>query len=450
MRDNKITSREADVLRIRNVDLWTSKSVKKSVHLLIKNGIVEKITEHFDALPKVYGIEIDGKGLVLMPAGIDAQVHLRVPGQEQKETATSGLWAAVAGGVGALLTMPNTKPVLDNVETLELARQIVEGPQKETGVHVLFSAAMTIGQRGLECVDFEGLARAGIAAFTDDGVGVAQDQVMFDVLKGSARTGLPVLQHAEIPGHGGVLAPGPVQEKMGGPAYLPHVEVDMVKRDLTLLEEIPNARYHVLHVSSKDSLAAIQSAKSKGLSVTCEVSPHHLYFTSEEIDADNSSFKMNPPIRSKHDQIALQDALEAGLCDFMATDHAPHEPTVKSSNFKTSAFGTTGLETSLRVLIDLWQKNKLSASRLVDVWSTAPAKFLGLSRDYGDIAEGLPFRAVLCDVHSGDRLVMEQDFLGLSKNSCFIGTRLPGTVLATLLGTKVHCLNGFQCSPNGR
>jgi dihydroorotase len=232
-----------------------------------------------------------------------------------------------------------------------------------------------------------------------------------------------------------------VQKTLGGVAYPESAEFDMVKRDLALLAKVPDARYHVLHVSSHKTLDAVRDARKSGLKVSCEVSPHHLFFTSDDIEAENSSFKMNPPIRSAEDRQSLQAALQNGDCDFMATDHAPHEAAVKTVNLKTSAFGTTGLETSLRTLIWLWNHGKLTAERLVDVWSTAPAKFLAVSHSHGVIAEGRLFNAVLCDVHAPDKVVMAQDFVGLSKNSCFINSRLPGSIKATILGTRVHLLS---------
>jgi dihydroorotase len=444
MRQYKIKSHLATGLLIKNADLWNASGVRPGVDIAVKDGLVLKITKGLNRSDFAGFKEIDACGLVILPAGVDAQVHLRVPGQENKETAESGLWAAVYGGVGALLTMPNTKPVLDNLSTLEIAKREVAGPEAETGVKVLFSAAMTMGQKGRECVDFDALARGGVSAFTDDGVGVADDGVMLQVFKGAARTGLPLLQHAEVPGHGGVLAAGPVQEAIGSVPYPESAEVDMVDRDLRLLKSVPEARYHVLHISAAGTLRSVNEARRSGLKVTCEVSPHHLFFTAEDIKEGNSSFKMNPPIRSATDRESLQAALASGACDFMATDHAPHEPEVKSLNFKTSAFGTTGLETSLRVLIDLWKKGAISETRLVDAWATAPARFLGVSSTFGEIAEGRPFNAVVCDVTAPTATVRESDFVGLSRNSCFIGTSLPGRIMATILGQKIHYMNGFD------
>jgi dihydroorotase len=440
MRHNKIKSIFAPKFILRDVSIWNATGVRDSVHIVVRNGVIEKIDSQISASDYPGFIEIEGKNLTVLPAGVDAQVHMRIPGQQQKETAWSGCWAAVAGGVGAVLTMPNTKPVIDDIETLSLARKEVQGAQSETGVQIFFSAAMTVGQKGRQCVNFKDLANAGVLAFTDDGVGVADEGVMLQVIEAASHTGRPLLQHAEVPGHGGVLADGPVQRHLGGKAYPESAELDMVERDLKLLEKFPNARYHVLHVSCGKTIQLVSEARKNGLNVTCEVSPHHLYFNADNILPSQSSFKMNPPLRTPLDQELLQLALQSGECDFMATDHAPHEAEVKTENFKTSAFGTTGIETSLRVLIWLYQRGLLSKQRLVEVWSTSPARFLGLQDEFGEVSESRPFNAVLCDVNAPYESVTEDSFVGLSRNSCFIGSKLPGKVIMTMLRDKIHSI----------
>jgi dihydroorotase len=437
----RINSIKSNSFIILNTCVWNHDEVNSKVDVYVNSGIVTKISPHSAQTLQSNQISIDGSGLVLIPAGVDAQVHLRVPGQPTKETSTSGLWAAVHGGVGALLTMPNTKPVVDSKGACELAHHELKGAISDTGVKVLLSAAITMGQKGTQVVDFENLARAGVSAFTDDGVGVPSDAVMLEALKGAARVNLPLLQHAEVPGHGGVLHKSKLQESLGGPSYPSSAEYEMVARDIKLLESIPNAKYHVLHVSTKETLDLVSAARRKGLNVTCEASPHHLFFNCDDIKDKVTSFKMNPPLRSKEDQTSLINALSDGRCQFIATDHAPHELDVKSDNFKTSAFGTTGLETSLKVLIWLWQAQKLSSQRFVEVWSTGPAKFLRIESEYGAIKEGFPFNAVLIDPKAPDQLVLESDFIGLSKNSCFIGSKLPGKIHATILRDQIHRMN---------
>lgn len=420
---------------IRKLELWTERGVSSEVDLEIEHGIVKAIDKD---LPQPRGAHlIEGKGLTLLPAGVDPQVHLRVPGQAEKETAGTGLLAALRGGVGAVLTMPNTKPVIDSVEVCEAAMLELEEAAHLTGVKAYLTASITQKLKGKATPDYESLARWGVRAFTDDGLGVVNDDLMRLAFSASEKTGLPILQHAEFPGHGGVLAAGPMQSKLGIPAYPAAAESDMVERDIALLKEYPRARYHVLHVSAHETLEQVAAAKQRGLHVSCEVTPHHLWFSSEDIRDDNTSFKMNPPLRSQEDRKALRHALAEGVIDFVATDHAPHENEAKGANFKTSAFGTTGLETSLRVLLTLVREGVLSPARLVQVFSTRPAHFLGLSEEFGDIAVGRPMNAVLIDRNACE-VVKESDLFSLSKNSCFLGERLDGEIKAMFLGERYY------------
>jgi dihydroorotase len=418
----------------RDVQLWNSKGLQRSVSLRVENKIVREISEY--PLQLREGEElIDGKGrMALIPAGVDLQVHLRVPGQAQKETAETGLKAALKGGYAALLTMPNTKPVIDRPEILKKAQSETSPWEKQTGVKVLWSVAMTLGQLGETPVDALALKDVGALALTDDGVGVFRDDVMAQVFEQAQKSRLPLLQHAEVPGHGGVLAPGPTQEKLGLKAYPEEAEWKMVERDLDLLKKFPDVRYHVLHVSSAHTLNLVKKARAEGLQVTAEVTPHHLYFCNEDIPDRNTSYKMNPPLRSTADRAALCRALEAGDIAFVSTDHAPHEAQLKGPDFSASAYGTTGLETSLRVLLDLHARGLLSASRLVEVFSSAPARFIGIwDQGYGRIEKDQPFRAVLVDPEAPASPIGLEDLASQSHNNIFLGHALRGRLARVFL-----------------
>jgi dihydroorotase len=418
---------------IKNVELWTSQHIPSHCDVEVQHGRLLRIHEKGSAPAHIR--VIDGQGYTLLPAGVDPQVHLRVPGQEEKETAGTGLLAALRGGIGAVLTMPNTRPAIDSVDVLEAGQMEVEETEKLLGVKVCFTGAISLGLKGKVPAPYKELARQGVRAFTDDGVGVVDDSIMRAVFRASAETGLPVLQHAEFPGHGGVLAEGPVQGALGIEAYPAKAESDMVARDIRLLKEFPGARYHVLHVSSRETLELVAAAKSQNMKVSCEVTPHHLWFASNDILGNNTSFQMNPPLRSAADREALRRALRDGVIDFVATDHAPHEAAVKGSNFKTAAFGTTGLETSLRVLLSLVDKGELSPERLVEVFADKPAHFLGLDDQFGSLEVGKPFHATLVNRHSRSR-VSEEDLYSLSKNSCFLGSELSGRIEAVFAGDR--------------
>lgn len=442
MPDVQISKRSFISYLIHDVQLLTAGGRRQAVSLAVKDGVVEDIlvAEGLDLARWPKEAVIAGNGMTLIPAGVDPQVHMRVPGQPHKETARTCLRSALHGGVGALLTMPNTKPVIDEATVVKQADDEIKAVRAEYPVSVLVSAALSLGQRGQATVDFRAMMGAGIRFFTDDGVGVASDDLMRDIFRAGQELGFTVLQHAEIPGHGGVLAPSPVQASLGIKAYDEKAEVDMVDRDLRLLEEFPGARYHVLHVSCRSTVEKVAAAKRRGLRVTCEVSPHHLFFAGDDIDAANSSFKMNPPLRSPEDRDFLKRALQDGSIDFVATDHAPHEPEMKTVNFKTAAFGTVGLDTALPVLWTLVQRGELSAQRMVEVFSRKPAEFLGLATatdGFGDIAVGRPLRAALFESLPAPRPWGPEELFSLSKNSCFIGSPLAARVRATMIGGDV-------------
>ena len=413
---------------LHRVDVWNATGIQKNQDVIVSRGVVESITPA--GSQKCPERIFEGRGWALMPSGVDAQVHLRVPGQPEKETAETGLRASLRGGVGAILTMPNTKPVIDTPAVVELARSLVAKAERDTGVRVCLSAAMTLEQKGVTPVDAHRLKQAGVRAFTDDGRGVASDEIMRAVFAANAGTGLPLLQHAEVPGHGCALADGPVQSHLHLSPYPDEAEWKMVERDLRLLKEFPDQRYHVLHVSSARTVELLAEAQKQGLKATGETSPHHLLFTSEDISEDDTSFKMNPPLRSASDRKVLRQALADGRLLFAATDHAPHEPAAKGTDFKKSAFGTTGLEALFRVLLKLHLDGELPAKRLVEVFSSAPARFLGIDDEFGVIVPGRPFRAIWVNTEAPERPLVVEELESLSKNSCFLGVPLPGWVHA--------------------
>lgn len=422
-----MTKRNLPSYVIENVEIWTEKGVEKNARVLVESGMLRAIGTKVD--PPERAVKIDGQGKVLMPAGVDAQAHLRVPGQAHKETAQTGLKAALKGGYCALLTMPNTQPTIDSVEVLNQGKAEVEEFEDDFGVSVFWSAAITKKLNSDEWTDYNALVDAGVRAFTNDGLGVASDEVMREAFKRLENLKVPLLQHAEFLGHGGSLAPGPIQEKVGAAPYPSEPEWKMVERDLRELSKFPRARYHVLHVSSRHTLDHVRKAREQGLKVSAEVSPHHLFFNTETIDPDNNAFKMNPPIRGPKDQMALWEGLKNGDVDFVATDHAPHEVLMKTGTFDKVAFGTLGLETTLPVLV--WGLNEgfLTPQRFVEVWATKPAEFLDLPKGMGRFDLNAPFHAVWLDVKAPSSVYDESSIASLSKNSCFVGAELPGKIL---------------------
>ena len=421
---------------LQDVDVWTTAGLQRSCDIEVREGFLVSIKPAAAKSARLYRWAV-------LPSGVDTQVHMRTPGQWQKETPEAALRAALAGGVGAVLTMPNTKPILDSVEALKLGQSQVERAENLTGVRVLWSVAATLGQEGEKVAPLEDLVRAGAVAVTDDGKGISRDEVQREVFERLAPLGVPFLQHAETLGAAGPLAPGPVTKRLGLSPYDESHEVDMVARDLALLREIRSrtssggadpaasqVRYHLLHTSCARSIPLVLQAKADGLRVTAEVSPHHLYFSSDDIDENNKSFKMNPPIRSSEDRSALRAALSKGEIDWVATDHAPHEAETKAKPFAQASFGTLGLETMLPVLLDLCAKGELTEARVVEVFSKRPAEFLGIDDEFGDLKIGKKFRATVVAPRE-PWTVRAFAHQSLSKNTCFDGTRLTGRVLAT-------------------
>lgn len=421
---SNLNQQESSCYLLENVFVWSAFSEPIRMDLVIRNGFLADIS------PKIFfeGEKFDGRGLALIPCGVDAQTHLRVPGQSEKETAMTGLLAALRGGYSAILAMPNTSPVIDSVDVLRKAKEEVLESEKRHQISVCWSSAITKNLDSAELTNFNQLVDAGVVAFTNDGLGVQNDDVMEQAFAILEDLDVPLLQHAEFLNHRGILAPGPIQRKLNICSYPEEAEWMMVKRDLCILRKYPRAKYHVLHVSSRRTLDLIRDAKKEGLHVTAEVSPHHLFFNVDNISADNLSFKMNPPIRSKDDQKALWEGLIDGSIDFVATDHAPHEKIKKSGTFEDAAYGTLGLETAIKVLIKAWQEKVISSQRLVQVFSYLPARFLKLPAGYGEFVPGTPFHGILVDVEYPSTEFRLEDLSSLSKNSCFIGQPLPGIV----------------------
>lgn len=360
------------------------------------------------------------EGWIVLPTGFDLQVHLRFPGQPSKETLEGGLESALYGGYDGILTMPNTNPFLDRPDVLKEA--IADSKNHSYPVQVLFTASGTKGMQGQEATDIDALAKAGAAAITDDGWGVKSAAAQEDIFRACARHNLLFQQHAEMPGHRGVATASAFQKSAGLPEYPRSAESEMIRRDVELLRKHKGARYHVLHVSTRESLAEIRKAKQEGLAVSAEVTPHHLIFANTDIPAESdarcSYFKMNPPLFAPEDRAALREALRDGTIDCVSTDHAPHETEMKAKGWLHGPFGTRGMETALSALLELVHLGELSLTRLEQVWSRAPRRLLA---PFAQDASGLLFVDP-----AAAWTVDERDLPGISRNSCFLGHSLHG------------------------
>ena len=377
----------------------------------------------------------DGENQLLVPAFVDPHVHLRTPGREDEETIESGTAAAAAGGYCAILAMPNTDPIVDDAEVL---RGLIERAEHEARVPVGFMAAITKAQAGAELAELGELAAAGAAGFTDDGRPVAAAGVMRRALQYNAITGRTIAVHCEEPTltRGGHAHEGPVAAELGLGGWPSLGESLMVGRDLALAEEI-GMRIHLMHLSARESVELLQRARAAGVQGTGEVTPHHLCLTDEAVRTLDPNVKMNPPLRSEADRIALLDALRDGTVTVIATDHAPHSREEKEAPFEEAPFGVTGLETAFSVLYThLVEPGLLPLETLLERMSAGPAAAFGLERPR--LAVGAPANLVLLDT-AKSWVVRSDGFRSRSSNSWLLGKTLRGTVTLTVAaGTIAH------------
>ncbi|MBD7967669.1 dihydroorotase [Paenibacillus gallinarum] len=379
--------------------------------------------------------EIDVEGKLVVSGLIDMHVHLREPGFEHKETIESGSRSAVKGGFTTIACMPNTRPVTDDPETVEL----VLNKAKEAGLaKVLPYAAITINELGRELTDFDALKAAGAIGFTDDGVGVQSAQMMKDAMKKAAAMDMPVIAHCEDNSlvEGACVAEGAFAEKHGLKGIPNESEAIHVGRDI-LLAEATGVHYHVCHVSTEQSVRLIREAKKIGIKVTAEVCPHHLILADEDIPGLDANWKMNPPLRSRRDVEACIEGLEDGTIDIIVTDHAPHSEEEKAKGMELAPFGIVGFETAFPLLYTKFvATGKWSLSFLVEKMTTEPARVFRL--DTGRLEEGAPADITVIDLTT-ERAVDPTEFATKGRNTPFTGWELTGWPVMTFVdGKKVY------------
>lgn len=376
---------------------------------------------------------IDGKGNYLFPGFIDLHVHLREPGGEAKETIKTGTLAAARGGFTTICSMPNTNPTPDSPEVL---KNILEKIEKDAVVRVFPYSAITKDLKGEELVNFNSLYELGAIAFTDDGVGVQSANVMYEAMLKASQINATIVAHCEDNTliRQGVMHEGNINSKLnlfGIPSICESVHV---ARDV-LLAEAAQCRYHVCHVSTKESVRILRDAKRAGIRVTAEVSPHHLLLTENDILSDDANYKMNPPLRSNEDRQALIEGLIDGTIDCIATDHAPHTTFEKSQGFKYAPFGIVGLETAFPLLYTHFVKTGIFSLKQLVQWLTInPAKIFNLP--YGSIEVGKRADLVIVDLDASE-IIDANDFLSKGKNSPFIGWKVYGLPTITMVDGKV-------------
>lgn len=404
-----------------------SQGLDRTADILVEAGIIKKIGEtDADA-----GRVIDASGLIAAPGLVDMHVHLRDPGQTEKEDILSGCSAAAAGGVTSLLAMPNTSPTVDSGETV----RYILNKAKEAKARVYVAASITKGLKSEELCDLQELHDAGAIALTDDGRPVVNTKFMARAMALAPALSMKVVAHCEdlYLADGGIINEGVVSQKLGVKGIPAAAEDAGTAREIALAAAY-GVPVHICHVSTATSVALIRDAKRRGVMVTAETAPHYFTFTQDALLQRDADYRMNPPLRTERDREAVIEGLLDGTLDAIATDHAPHTPQDKA-DFEKAPNGSIGMETSLSAALTfLVHTGRMTLSELIEKMSCAPARILGI--DAGTLKAGAPADIVLFDLN--ERYTADPEKLhGKSKNTPFKGMELKGKVKTTICGGSV-------------
>jgi dihydroorotase len=409
--------------------------IDKVSDILIERGKIASVQEDIQCS----GAEIiDASGMIVSPGLIDMHVHLREPGREDEETIASGTRAAAKGGFTSIACMPNTSPVADNTSVIEM---ILEKSREEGVVSVFPIAAITKGQKGEELVEMGDLSKVGVVGFSDDGKSVMNARVMRRAFEYHKMFAMPLILHAEDTdlSAGGQMNEGYHSTLLGLKGIPCASEEIMVERDLRLAG-LTKSSLHITHISTKGTVDLIRAAKKSGMSVTCDVTPHHLVLTEEELTGYDTNYKVNPPLRSKADIDALKKGLADGTIDAIASDHAPHAQHEKEREFIYAPFGMIGLETTLPVVLsELVEKEKFPLAEVLGKLTSNPAQILGIAK--GNLSPGSDADILIFDIRDKVR-VDSAGFASKSRNCPFNGLELHGAVVHVFVGGKAVVKNG--------
>ena len=424
----------AEILLIRGGRIIDpAQDIDKTAGLLIKEG---KIAWMGDGTPPEADYSVlDAEGLIVCPGFIDLHCHLRQPGDEEKETIATGTAAAARGGFTTVCCMPNTNPPLDNESMINYVKTLAA---REGVVRVFPIGCVTVGRQGEELADMGELEMAGAIAYSDDGSPVSSPEIMRRALEYSRDFNRPIIDHCEnlFLTQGSQINEGVISLEMGLRGIPATAEELIVQRDLDLARET-GGHIHIAHVSTEGSVELIRTAKEQGVHVTAEVTPHHLTLTEEAVLKYKTYAKVNPPLRTKRDTLALLRALNDSVIDIVATDHAPHTAADKDCEFTQAAFGISGFETALGSLAGLIFNSELSLNTLIAAMTVGPARVLGYEK-LGTLEIGAPADVTIFDLHK-EWVVDADKFASKGKNTPLDGQTLKGKVMATLyLGNPVY------------
>lgn len=405
---------------LKNAAVFTDGGFK-NIDLLLSNGIIAAIGED---LPIDGSFVFDFSHKYIFPGFVDVHVHFREPGFSYKETIKTGSRAAARGGYTTVMTMPNLSPVPDCVQNLGLQLDEIK---KQAVIKVIPYGSITVGAKGYELSDMEAMSDLA-AGFSDDGKGVQDPETMRSAMKKAASLGKVISAHCEDESllFGGVIHDGEYAAKHGLPGICSESEWGPIKRDIALARET-GCRYHVCHVSAKESVEMIRQAKQEGVDITCETAPHYLVFDDTMLE-DDGRFKMNPPIRSRYDRAELIRGIVDGTVDMIATDHAPHSAEEKSRGLRGSNMGVVGLETAFSALYThLVKTGVIPLEKLVELMSTAPAKRFGQK---SGIAIGMPADLCVFDLEA-EYTVDPSKFISKGRSTPFDAMKLFGECIMT-------------------
>jgi len=421
---------QTDLLIQNGRVLDPSQGLDQQADVLVQSGRIAAIGNNLEAPGAT---RLDAAGCIVAPGFIDLHAHLREPGREHAETIESGGRAAAAGGFTSVLAMPNTQPVNDNAAVTHF---IVQTAQAQSPVNVYPVGAISEGSRGERLAPIGEMREAGIVAISDDGRPVMNSDLMRHAMSYASGFGLTVMDHCEDLdlSAGGQMHEGFTAVRHGLAGISAASEDVMVSRNI-LLAARTGAKFHVAHLSTAGSVDMVRQAKRRGLSVTCEVTPHHFTLTDEDVKDYDANYKMKPPLRSRADRDALLEGFADGTIDAIATDHAPHPGSDKMQEFEMAPFGVIGFETALGLALDrLVHTGLISLPRLVELLTVNPARVVGLDR--GTLQVGAVADVTVFDAERRWSYDVNQSY-SRSRNTPFQGIALRGGPVATIVGGKI-------------